>query len=232
MSLLHTEARNRRGYSGHHHNLRVNRKLLGSRESQETATPAMALTLAFSSRFSSLPNQLNLVKKLRFASTAPHSGGQTGLPFPFPTHPRPTPHQIFHLQPGASQEDIKARCLHILEPTLIFYADYRSADYELVRLHHPDSTHSRLLPPAERHARFQAITAAHDVLRGKSPSSPSVLDPYREEAREVFRRRQFYGAQRDRRAEYMHASGLEWAASADDRWKDKLIILVGLMVSV
>jgi hypothetical protein len=31
-------------------------------------------------------------------------------PFPFPTHRNPTPHQIFHLPPGASQSEIKARC--------------------------------------------------------------------------------------------------------------------------
>jgi hypothetical protein len=38
------------------------------------------------------------------SSTSPH------IQFPFPTHRNPTPHQIFHLPPGASQTEIKARC--------------------------------------------------------------------------------------------------------------------------
>lgn len=33
-----------------------------------------------------------------------------GHAFPYPTHEQPTPHQIFHLPVGASQQDIKARC--------------------------------------------------------------------------------------------------------------------------
>lgn len=41
-------------------------------------------------------------------------------------------------------------------------------DIDLVRAHHPDSAHCRHLPPGERHARFQAITAAYDHLRGRS----------------------------------------------------------------
>ena len=38
-------------------------------------------------------------------------------PYPYPTHPKPTPHQIFHLGPGATQHEIKKRCtssIHIL----------------------------------------------------------------------------------------------------------------------
>ena len=47
--------------------------------------------------------RLSKVPHARFAST---SAG----PYPFPTHIRPTPHQIFHLPVGASQNEIKARC--------------------------------------------------------------------------------------------------------------------------
>lgn len=32
-------------------------------------------------------------------------------PYPYPTHPKPTPHQIFHLGPGATQDEIKKRCM-------------------------------------------------------------------------------------------------------------------------
>ena len=31
-------------------------------------------------------------------------------PYPYPTHAKPTPHQIFHLAPGATQDEIKKRC--------------------------------------------------------------------------------------------------------------------------
>ncbi|OSX64564.1 hypothetical protein POSPLADRAFT_1087952, partial [Postia placenta MAD-698-R-SB12] len=68
---------------------------------------------------------------------------------PFPTHAHPTPHEIFHLPLGATQQDIKARY------------------YDLVRAHHPDSPLCRDVPAPERHARFQRITAAYDVLRGR-----------------------------------------------------------------
>ena len=42
-------------------------------------------------------------------------------PYPYPTHPKPTPHQIFHLSPGATQNEIKKRCtssIHILSISL------------------------------------------------------------------------------------------------------------------
>src|SRR5258705_44541 len=66
-------------------------------------------------------------------------------------------------------------------------------DFDLVRLHHPDSTHIRTysppLSPDIAHARFRAIKAAYDFLSGKtrSPhpnarpnprSSASHFDPY------------------------------------------------------
>ncbi|KAF8329366.1 uncharacterized protein EI90DRAFT_3062388 [Cantharellus anzutake] len=40
------------------------------------------------------------------------SSGGTGPRghIPFPTHPRPTPHQIFHLPHGATAAEIKSRC--------------------------------------------------------------------------------------------------------------------------
>ena len=31
-------------------------------------------------------------------------------PYPYPTHAKPTPHEIFHLSPGATQNEIKERC--------------------------------------------------------------------------------------------------------------------------
>jgi len=75
-------------------------------------------------------------------------------PFPFPLHRNPTPYQIFHLPSSATANDIKDRY------------------FQLVRLYHPDkvgtSTSSDIA-----HTRFQAITAAYDILTGKAPSNTS-----------------------------------------------------------
>ena len=50
----------------------------------------------------------------RLASTSTSS---TSPKFPFPTYRNPTPHQIFHLSPGASQAEIKARCKSSFPPS-------------------------------------------------------------------------------------------------------------------
>ncbi|RDB27689.1 hypothetical protein Hypma_003253 [Hypsizygus marmoreus] len=155
---------------------------------------------------SALPTQLHIILQVRLASTVSHRTSECQQRYPYPSHARPTPHQIFHLSPGASQKDIKTRY------------------YDLVRCHHPDSAQCRSLAPAERHARFQSITAAYDVLRGK-PSGLAPSDPYREE---VLRRKQYYQAHYSRRAEYARSHRTEWTASADDRWKDRIILFVGI----
>ncbi|KAL1707014.1 hypothetical protein EV121DRAFT_200152 [Schizophyllum commune] len=104
-----------------------------------------------------------------FSTTPPRENA-----YPFPTNPRPTPHQIFHLPVTATQKEIKARY------------------YDLVRLHHPDSHNCRHMTPAERHRRFQAITNAYDILRGKkAPEGP--FDPF---AAELARRKRAYAAAR------------------------------------
>ncbi|KAF8075290.1 hypothetical protein FPV67DRAFT_1408319 [Lyophyllum atratum] len=157
-------------------------------------------------RLSALPTQLHIIIQVRLASSTASRSSSGTHQYPYPTNTRPTPHQIFHLSPGASQKDIKARY------------------YELVRCHHPDSTHCRSLTPSERHARFQAITAAYDTLRGKPTSA--TYDPYMEE---VMRRKQYYQAHYARRAQYARPQRAEWHASADDRWKDRVILLVGIL---
>ena len=101
--------------------------------------------------------------------------------FPYPLHPRPTPYQIFHLPRGASQKQVKTRCkffrprLRSLSRRLTFSKRCFSKDYELVRVHHPDSPHSRAsdLPTRIRDERFSAIKDAYDVLTGKSPGYAS-----------------------------------------------------------
>ncbi|KAH9921083.1 hypothetical protein B0H21DRAFT_827182 [Amylocystis lapponica] len=141
-----------------------------------------------------------VLRQHRLASTAAHP------PYPFPTQAHPSPHQIFHLPPGASHQDVKARY------------------YDLVRVHHPDSPLCRDLAPAERHARFQAITAAYDALRARGRH-----DPVRAE---LERRRR---AMHRRAAAFTHTpyahrpTQQEWTASADERWKDWLLITAGLL---
>ncbi|KAI0711540.1 hypothetical protein C8Q76DRAFT_737027 [Earliella scabrosa] len=147
------------------------------------------------------------VGQARYASTSAGS-------YPFPNHPHPTPHQIFHLPIGASQKDIKARY------------------YELVRVHHPDSPSGRDLSPAIRRSRFQAITAAYDSLRGKRSGSGShgPTDIYRQELERRRRARAAYEASRNRGGfAYERYPDQTWTASADERWKDRIILFVGIM---
>ncbi|KAI5831171.1 hypothetical protein K523DRAFT_8770 [Schizophyllum commune Tattone D] len=140
-----------------------------------------------------------------FSTTPPRENA-----YPFPTNPRPTPHQIFHLPVTASQKEIKARY------------------YDLVRLHHPDSHNCRHMTPAERHRRFQAITNAYDILRGKkAPEGP--FDPF---AAELARRKRAYAAARRGRQQSMYRDYREYAPSGDERWKDRVIVTVGVLGSL
>ncbi|KAF9478783.1 DnaJ-domain-containing protein [Pholiota conissans] len=139
------------------------------------------------------------------AKTPPSSQKETGNPFPYPTHRNPTPHQLFHLPHNATESDIKARY------------------YDLVRLYHPDKVGASATPDLA-HARFQAIKAAYDILRGKSlinndgRGAPSSLAPrYQSTAA--------YRAMRRKRQE-LYNSG-----PVDDSRKDKLI-LFGVVVTV
>ncbi|KZT21033.1 hypothetical protein NEOLEDRAFT_1074278 [Neolentinus lepideus HHB14362 ss-1] len=182
-----------------------------------------------STRLQQLPHHLlvQVQVHVRLASTSKSANGpQAQQQFSFPAHPNPTPHQIFHLPAGASQSDIKARY------------------YDLVRVHHPDSPSCRHLDPSERHARFQSIRTAYDILTGKqSPSRRSYNDwsgyPY-EEQLDIMRRHQWARtAERERRAREGFARahhgygawGNEqvWTASPDDRWKDRVIITFGVL---
>ncbi|KAF7970400.1 hypothetical protein HWV62_24197 [Athelia sp. TMB] len=103
----------------------------------------------------------------RFASTSSAS------PFPYPAHPNPKPHEIFHLSGTASQPEIKARCEFPQLPKRQKLTV--TADIDLVRAHHPDSAQCRHLPAHERHARFQAVAAAYDHLRGRGNRNDSAF---------------------------------------------------------
>ncbi|KAG5716745.1 hypothetical protein E4T56_gene16185 [Termitomyces sp. T112] len=125
-------------------------------------------------------------------------------PYPFPPGLNPSPHQIFHLPKNASEGDVKARY------------------YELVRIYHPDKADPSISNETA-HARFQSITAAYDVLRGKTllkdslfPSTSSPVRDFRYSTTAAWRAR-------SRRNELY--------TGKDDRWKDH-VILLGLVATV
>ncbi|KAL4246800.1 hypothetical protein ABKN59_008023 [Abortiporus biennis] len=146
---------------------------------------------------------------MRAASTSSSS-------FPFPSHVRPTPYQIFHLPVGASQREIKARY------------------YDLVRLHHPDSPHCRHLSPSLRHKHFQSITAAYEIL--KNPHRSTDDDLIRSEIarrRRAQDRRTQEAYMRREQAEMFGGGGMyppNWNSppTEEDIWKDRVIIAVGI----
>ena len=168
-------------------------------------------------------------------------------PYPYPTHAKPTPHQIFHLGPGATQDEIKRRCTSPIY-NISFHLDsisfftIETTDYDLVRTHHPDSCHARLSTynSEEAHSRFRSIKAAYDFLQGRTlspdpnaapPPSPQNFDPY---LHELARRRRAYNASRD-----SDSSAKGFGAPKPERgeWnekgkKERLILLCGIVVSI
>jgi len=101
------------------------------------------------------------------------------------------------------------------------------SDYELVRIYHPDTSVSHALkdPPDIAQARFHAITAAYDNLRGKFPSASAADESQGDvtlrnsEAAMVKARM----AARARQAEFLESGG-------DERWKEW--IFMGAIVLV
>ncbi|KAG8869185.1 hypothetical protein FS842_000067 [Serendipita sp. 407] len=88
------------------------------------------------------------MKTCRFFSSSPIQ--DLCRRYPFPTTKNPSPHEIFHLQPGADQQTIKARY------------------YDLVKIHHPDTAIARNVPPQIAQARFQLVSAAYERLQNPS----------------------------------------------------------------
>jgi len=152
------------------------------------------LLVAQKGALASLPIQLVFLLHVRLnskANTALGSANEAQPPpqpsssnaFPFPTSKNPTPHEVFHFRKDRplTAGQIKARY------------------YELVRVHHPDSVHAQTLPPDVRHSRFQAITAAYNVLTGRSPIFGSSLNPRDRMYEQELARRRAYAAARGER---------------------------------
>ena len=114
------------------------------------------------------------------------------------------------------------------------------SDYDLVRVHHPDSPHCIHLDPAVRHTRFQAVSSAYASLTGKKGSGGGSFSDQDYIRAELNRRRRYQEAQRryEQHSAFendVHGFGrprAEWNASPDDRWKDWVIISVGIVVRV
>ncbi len=51
---------------------------------------------------------------------------------------------------------------------------WMTSDLELVRVHHPDSPHTRDIPSSLAQSRFQSIAAAYDLLRNPHLSKPAM----------------------------------------------------------
>ena len=98
-------------------------------------------------------------------------------------------------------------------------------DYQLVRLHHPDTPHARRLPSHISRARFQAIQSAHDALTGKSrrANNPFSMHTAHTKGNKVHTHGRTYRP---------HNVDAEWARAAEeseehatDRQKDQIITL-------
>lgn len=173
-------------------------------------------------------------------------------PYPYPTHAKPTPHQIFHLSPGATQDEIKKRCTSSIRNLSLpldsnSLLQWTTIDYDLVRTHHPDSLHARLSTcnSAEAHSRFRSIKASYDFLQGRTlspdpnaapPPSPQNFDPY---LHELARRKRAYKASRDggnfgrsQWAEGFGAPKRERGKWDENGKKERLILLCGVVVSI
>lgn len=114
-----------------------------------------------------------------------------------------------------------------------------NADYDLVRIYHPDSPHCRTLSQEERHSRFQTIAAAYDALRGKGKFGGGRTyctdDPFEAE---LTRRRNAFWAHPSRQPGYAEHFAQQqrakdtWSSSnREDSLKDYIIIIFGVLVN-
>lgn len=159
---------------------------------------------------------------------------------PLPVSDVPTADSSPDLSPGArSQPERYQSPMYVLPHTLLLTGNQRNdtiehADYDLVRLHHPDSPSCRHLTASQRHARFQSITAAYDTLRGRR-TTVSPWPGQDEMEVEIARRRAYQQYRRRSRPPSdfdLDGNGREWVASADDRMKDRLILIIAGVVSI
>ncbi|KAF8070228.1 hypothetical protein FPV67DRAFT_1007911 [Lyophyllum atratum] len=147
------------------------------------------------------------VTRSKFLSTPPRAGGtrtaSTTNSYPFPSNRHPSPHQIFHLPPNASEIAV-------------------DPDFDLVRIYHPDKAGPGV-PSEVAHARFQSITAAYDALRGKTPLATSPFAASSSSSQDSRYPTTAAWRARSRRQELYTVK--------DERWKDR-IMLAGVIATV
>lgn len=169
--------------------------------------------------------------RIRFAYSPRYREASTSAnPYPFPKATHPTPHQIFHLPRSATRADVKARCTCLPSLRTGCPIHLKSADYDLVRIYHPDSPVASAggISPEIAHARFQAIASAYAVLSGKRPASSIDGSDAGE------------GPMAASRATYHDLSTAMWRArqakraeldvGLDDRWKERMMLGVIVLV--
>lgn len=104
-------------------------------------------------------------------------------------------------------------------------------DYELVRIHHPDCSRARTLPPSTSHSRFQAISDAYIILSGKKPSSETWDRDvaYSDELRRRTRAQWRANAGSD---EFGSTSTSAWENEHRERWDQGILIFIVVFVSL
>ncbi|KAG9316663.1 hypothetical protein JVU11DRAFT_2721 [Chiua virens] len=86
-------------------------------------------------------------------------------------------------------------------------------DYDLVRIYHPDSPVARKYPPDVVETRFQAISKAYDVMRGKSTMTGEVATSWERPPDPV----RYRPTATRRRPHFDETVG-------DERWKERVLL--------
>ena len=94
------------------------------------------------------------------------------------------------------------------------------SDYDLVRIYHPDSPVARKYPAETAQSRFQSISKAYDLMRGKSVITGEVLTN-RERHADPAR----FTPKARRRLHFDETTG-------DERWKERILFGATVLVSL
>jgi hypothetical protein len=169
------------------------------------------------------PSKLGLSGFRSFSSNTIHDLSRK---YPFPLSANPLPHEIFHLPTGADQAAIKRRCeccSLVLNITL-----YAFKDFELVKIHHPDTARSRGIPTQVAETRFQQISTAYERLQNPA----SAFAPRDQKYYEEIQRRRAYAGFSVRDLE-MRRKATQAEATAGSLWQrdEGLFFVIAILVS-
>lgn len=110
---------------------------------------------------------------------------------------------------------------------------FHSSDFELVRLYHPDVCKARGLDPSLAESRFQAVTAAYNVLRSRlgGSSLPPTAGGVDGEAEEIRNRLATWRSREQSRGSLMwmrRQRALRAEADAGKWWKSDRMLVYSL----